>query len=100
MNLPLRPAVVPRAAAGAGEQRSDDMGIVDEIERRMKQLERDQEIHCPFCDALDRDEDRDCVSYWGEGKRYRRVCSACDRDFIVVENVTRTYATEKPSIDD
>jgi hypothetical protein len=55
------------------------MGLIEELERRMRQLQRDQEIHCPHCDAVYVDEERDCVTYWGEGPDREVECRDCDR---------------------
>lgn len=65
---------------------------IDEI---MTRMQREREIHCPYCDALWHDEDYQMVSMWGysDTPDSEAYCEECERDFIVRELVSRTYET-------
>ena len=69
------------------------MSIESEIERRLQQMQRDSEIHCPFCDALYEDEDNRHITYHGDGPAKAAECETCEREFFVEETVVRTYET-------
>ena len=58
---------------------------------------REAEIHCPHCDTLYVDEDYQCVTMCGERDGGDPVveCGKCERDFVVIESVRRTYETRK-----
>lgn len=51
---------------------------------------------CPYCKHVNTLDDADAfnyVTYWGEGEPNERSCDSCERAFLVVEVVTRTYET-------
>lgn len=67
-----------------------------EIDRRTAEIRREQEIRCPFCgEVYDDTDDCRCVSYHGEDDPVEVKClnEACEKPFLVTENVHRTYAT-------
>lgn len=67
-----------------------------EIDRRIAEITREQEIRCPFCDEVyDDTDDYRCVSYHGDGDPFEVEClnEACEKPFLVTENVRRTYET-------
>ena len=58
---------------------------------------REHEIHCPHCDAVYDDTDNpQCISYHGEDGPVEVEClnEECERVFLVVESVDRTYETK------
>ncbi len=71
-----------------------------EVDRRIAEIERRQEIRCPFCAAVyDDTDDYRCVSYHGDGDPVEVECQGedCGRPFLVAESVCRTYETTPTS---
>lgn len=65
-----------------------------EIDRRIAEIGREEEIRCPFCDEVYDDTDGyRCVSYHGEDDPVEVECLNCEKPFLVTENVRRTYET-------
>lgn len=67
-----------------------------ELDRRIAELRREEEIRCPHCGAVyDDTEDYRCVSYHGEDGPVEVEClnEGCERPFLVTETVRRTYET-------
>lgn len=70
--------------------------LMERIEQRIKEAEREERIHCPYCGEHNMDDDCDHVSYWGyDGGESDRTwyCDECDEEFYVRERVRRTYET-------
>ena len=70
------------------------------IDRRLKEMKREREIHCPYCDYLQiNDEGQYPVTYWGEGDESEEEMECgndeCGKKFHVKEKVDRTYEVEK-----
>ena len=59
-------------------------------------LEFGDEIRCPHCKTVYEDEEYDCTTYHGESNPHDATCGACEKDFLVQEQVTRQWATFKP----
>lgn len=67
------------------------------MEKRMAEMRREQEVHCPFCDChvYDPEDLVAVVSYWGEDEAQEILCPDCETSFYVVETVHRTYEAFK-----
>ena len=71
--------------------------IREEIDKKVKEIQRKREIHCPYCDSIMDmcDGGDDIVTYHGypDEPVVRVECLECEEPFIVKELVKRTYET-------
>lgn len=88
-----------RTVPTTGTMMSDDrkrqrLSVEESIDRILAARRREEEIHCPHCDAIHLDEDHALVSMWGEwNEPPSAICGTCERDFLVYETIRRTYET-------
>lgn len=84
--------------AAEGRRASDEAAerFRAKFDADMARFKREQEIHCPHCDALyDDSDEHHHVSYWGEDSQTEVECENedCGKSFWLEEHVSRTYTT-------
>lgn len=66
-------------------------GLIEAINARIAEIENAKRIPCPYCGEDFIDEDMEHVTFHGGEKI--ASCQECHREFVVREDVSRTYAT-------
>lgn len=73
--------------------------VEDYMKRVVEEQYRESNIFCPYCNwKQDEETKQEFITYWGEYNKYSDqicYCDECNKKFIVNEEVTRTYNTEK-----
>ena len=60
------------------------------------------EIECPYCNREQRIEGEDCgdlVTYWGGDGCVDWECKYCDKEFVIKEEVSRSWEVAKTDED-
>lgn len=68
----------------------------ESLKRSEERYEKEHKIFCPYCEEEYKDEEYDCISYYGSENGLTEIdCPHCERTFYVEEIVDRTYKTVK-----
>jgi DNA-directed RNA polymerase subunit RPC12/RpoP len=66
------------------------------IDRMLEQRKEAEEIKCPYCEAIQPNEDCQYpTTYWGDDGAVELECVECEKKFWVEELVERTYNVGK-----
>ena len=60
------------------------------------------EIECPHCNkelGIEGDDLADLITYWGENGSIEWKCNGCDEEFVIKEEVSRSWKVAKTDED-
>jgi hypothetical protein len=82
------------------------MWKIEELDKMIEEKIESEIIRCPLCDAVNFDPTNDdienvdeLITYWGDNEK-KMFCDNCDNEFLVKENVQRTFECFPVTSDD